>query len=105
MHGARLVESRGETPAIGRRERIVRAEAVEQRDGDLAQPFALRGIGSWHGVDDEGEGALDIVCIEKRNDLWELARSTELLDERVGSWRREQLVEEEVDAPGASVHP
>ena len=86
-------------------ERIVRAEPVEQRHRDLAQPLALLGACSGHGLDDEPQRAFDVAGVERGDDARELAGARELLDQGVGAGRREQLVEERVDGRRATARP
>ena len=55
------------------------------------------GVGRGHGVDDEPQSLLGLAGVERCDDGGQLARRAELLEQRVGPWWGEQLVEERVD--------
>ena len=101
---AQLVERRCEAAAICGRESIVRAEALEQSDGDLTQAITVVARGAGNGIDDELQSSLDISVVERGHDLWQLARRPKLVDECVGPRGREKRLEEGVDG-GARSYP
>src|SRR5205823_2372757 len=67
-------EERREPPAVALDERVLRAELVEQREQEPAEPLAPLGIRLGHLPEEELEGALLVARVERRERLRALAR-------------------------------
>src|SRR5215510_11388615 len=92
------VESHRETAAVCRRTRVVVSEVVEDGDRELPESIPPFGICLWNRVEDQLEGALEIVRLERCEHVGEVATGPQLLELAVDSRGSEELVQERRDA-------
>src|SRR5205085_10885909 len=92
------VERRRQPAAVGRGQRMLLAELLEQRHHQLADALPAVTVRRLHLGEQQGEGALVVLGLERRDELWLLPALAQLGEQPLALARARQPVEEARDS-------